>query len=67
MSNPRRRQERGPLQNLAKDVFFISATPNDHQRIVCQRSLQRLRFIPRRAHPRIAFFVSVRITGIAFG
>jgi hypothetical protein len=41
----------------------MRTTRHDPQRIIRQRPLQRLGFIPRRAHPNVV----VRITGIALG
>src|SRR5271168_364484 len=40
----------------SRTVFFISAARNDLQRVVRQWPLQRLCFIPRRAHPHVTFF-----------
>ena len=38
-------------------VFLVRAAHHDLQRIILQWPLQRLRFIPRRAHPDIALLV----------
>ena len=51
----------------ARDIFLIGATGDDLQRIVGQRPLQRLRFIPWRAHPDVSLFFARQDTGIAFG
>ncbi|MEH2563463.1 hypothetical protein V1289_003090 [Bradyrhizobium sp. AZCC 2289] len=50
-------------------VFLVDSSRDDLERIIRQRPLQRLRLIPRRAHPDIALLVrrQDRITGIAFG
>jgi hypothetical protein len=42
----------------APAIFLIDAARNDLQRIVRQRPLQRLGFVPWRAHPRVPFFRS---------
>ena len=38
-------------------VFLVRATRDNHQRIIRQRTLQRLRLIPRCAHPDVAFLL----------
>ena len=38
-------------------IFLVRATHDDGKRIVQRRSLQRLRFIPRGAHPDITFLL----------
>jgi hypothetical protein len=48
-------------------VLLVLSAHHDPQRIIRQRPLQRLGLIPRRAHPDVALFVVVRITGIALG
>jgi hypothetical protein len=40
-----------------RPIFLISTPPNNHQAFIRQRSLQRLGFIPWRAHPYVAFLV----------
>jgi hypothetical protein len=42
-------------------------THDDLQHIICQGPLQCLHLMPRRAHPNVALFTVVRITGIALG
>ena len=42
--------------SCSRTVFFISAARNDLQRVVRQWPLQRICFIPRRAHPDVTFF-----------
>jgi hypothetical protein len=38
-------------------IFLIDSAPDYPQRMICQRPLQRLGFIPWRTHPHIAFFI----------
>ena len=42
---------------LSEIVFLVSATHDDLERIIRQRSLQWLGLIPRRAHPNVALLV----------
>jgi hypothetical protein len=39
-----------------RHIFLIGTTRNDPYGIIWRRSLQRLGFIPRRAHPDVTFF-----------
>jgi hypothetical protein len=56
-ATPPRRTEAAPNHNhAAAFVFLISAAHDDLDCVVQQRTLQRLRFVPRRAHPDIALF-----------
>ena len=48
-------------------IFLVRASRHDLQRVIRQRALQRLRLVPRRAHPESYSFGVFRITGIAFG
>jgi hypothetical protein len=48
-------------------VFLVRASHHDLDRIVVQRSLQRLSFIPRPSHPSSRSSSVSRITGMAFG
>jgi hypothetical protein len=41
----------------SRHVFLLGAAHDDLERVVSQRPLQRLRLIPRRAHPDIPFFI----------
>jgi hypothetical protein len=45
-----------PTASRGDTIFLIDATPDDANNIVRQWPLQRLRLIPRRAHPYVAFF-----------
>jgi hypothetical protein len=47
-------------------VFFVGAAGHNHQRLIPQRPLQRLRIIPWRAHPDITLFIG-RQDHIALG
>src|SRR3984893_11122278 len=53
------RSRRGPSWSCwHPPILFFRASPHDPEYIVRQRSLQCLRFIPRRAHPDITFLIS---------
>ena len=45
------------MVTLPRAILFLSSTHDDPERVVRQRSLQRLGFVPRRAHPHISLFV----------
>jgi hypothetical protein len=58
---------RGAKLRRRRHILLIRPTRYDLQRVVGQGPLQRLRLIPRRAHPNIPFLSVVRITGMALG
>jgi hypothetical protein len=47
-----------PVMGLCRGaIFFVGPTGYNPKRVVRQRALQRLRLIPRRAHPDVPLFV----------
>jgi hypothetical protein len=48
-------------------IFLVRAAHNDPEHIIRQRPLQRLRLVPRRAHPHVSFLFESKVTGMAFG
>jgi hypothetical protein len=50
-----------------RPVFLVGTTRDDLQRVVGQWPLQRLGFVPRRAHPNVPLPLVVKVTGMALG
>ena len=63
-----RRKQRSSWSCCRLAILFVGPAHDDPERIVRHWPLQRLGFVPRRAHPQIALLVLVVwITGMAFG
>src|ERR1700675_2497073 len=46
-----------PELSCSRLIFLVHSTGDDLERVIRQRSLQRLGFIPRRSHPDVALLV----------
>jgi len=42
-------------------IFLVGTTSNNLERVILQWPLQRFRFVPRRAHPHVAFLTEASI------